>query len=332
MEEDKLEKEMAIKRAEETVAEFKAKFEAVEKMVTEEAEKKMEEAFRNREQKEIEARLKAEHEIHRRMEAERRAYEEAQAAAKLREEMQLKAEAEEQARREAEEHALAAAKKQLEEEEYRNQIQEWATEMAKKDREKQSQIHFKDALGRKFAIPFAQGQTWQGMKELIEAAFVHIDVLGGEVLAGHYDLVGPDGTIILPQTWDQIIQPGWNITMHMWPVNPPPPGPSSEPIIVPPRPPILPDEIESVHSNVSPHLRPGADGEAQVQGEENGRPARSEADDDADDDDDESVEVWPLSRRERIANAFSALKTKVFRRRRRDLGDDSSSYYYESDD
>lgn len=34
---------------------------------------------------------------------------------------------------------------------------------------------------------------------------------------GHYDLVGPAGDIILPQVWDSIIKPEWEVSMTMWP-------------------------------------------------------------------------------------------------------------------
>jgi hypothetical protein len=30
--------------------------------------------------------------------------------------------------------------------------------------------------------------------------------------------VGPDGEIILPQVWDNMIKPDWEVSMHMWPL------------------------------------------------------------------------------------------------------------------
>ncbi|KAH6842266.1 hypothetical protein B0I37DRAFT_356367 [Chaetomium sp. MPI-CAGE-AT-0009] len=80
-------------------------------------------------------------------------------------------------------------------------------------------IRFKDAVGRKFSFPFHLVQTWQGMEELIKQAFLHVDVLGPHVQEGHYDLIGPDGEIILPQVWEKVIQPDWVVTMHMWPMD-----------------------------------------------------------------------------------------------------------------
>lgn len=56
------------------------------------------------------------------------------------------------------------------------------------------------------------------MEELIRQAFLHVEVIGEHVNKGYYDLVGPSGDIILPQVWDTVIQPGWAITMHMWPM------------------------------------------------------------------------------------------------------------------
>src|SRR5436190_7051047 len=63
------------------------------------------------------------------------------------------------------------------------------------------------------------------MEELIRQAFVHVDVIGPYVAEGHYDLVGPNGEIILPQVWETMIEPDWAITMHMWPMPERPKGP-----------------------------------------------------------------------------------------------------------
>ena len=60
------------------------------------------------------------------------------------------------------------------------------------------------------------------MEELIKQAFVHVDIIGPHVQEGHYDLVGPNGEIILPQVWETMVEPDWAITMHMWPMPDPP--------------------------------------------------------------------------------------------------------------
>lgn len=82
------------------------------------------------------------------------------------------------------------------------------------------------------------------MEKLIRQAFMHVDVIGMHVQEGHYDLLGPNGEIILPEVWETTVQPDWSITMHMWPMPedekkkkkaeaaaagppPPPPGASS---------------------------------------------------------------------------------------------------------
>jgi hypothetical protein len=75
------------------------------------------------------------------------------------------------------------------------------------------------------------------MEELIKQAFLHVDVIGPHVHEGHYDLVGPDGEIILPQVWETMVQPDWAITMHMWPMPEPPPPPPEPPKDIPPPPP-----------------------------------------------------------------------------------------------
>ncbi|TGO12607.1 hypothetical protein BTUL_0085g00170 [Botrytis tulipae] len=94
-------------------------------------------------------------------------------------------------------------------------------------------IKFKDAVGRKFMFPFHLVSTWSGMEELVKQAFIHVDVIGPHVNDGHYDLLGPTGEIILPQVWESVIEPGWSITMHMWPMPEPR---RQEPAPMPPRP------------------------------------------------------------------------------------------------
>lgn len=69
------------------------------------------------------------------------------------------------------------------------------------------------------------------MEDLIRQAFLHVDVIGPHVQDGHYDLVGPNGEIILPQVWETMIEPDWAITMHMWPMpEPPKPAPEAPPV------------------------------------------------------------------------------------------------------
>jgi hypothetical protein len=79
-------------------------------------------------------------------------------------------------------------------------------------------IKFKDAVGRKFSFPWHLCKTWKGMEVLIKQAFQHVDVIGAHVQEGHYDLMGPEGEIILPQVWETMIKPDWEVSMHMWPI------------------------------------------------------------------------------------------------------------------
>ena len=72
------------------------------------------------------------------------------------------------------------------------------------------------------------------MENLLSEAFSHVDVIGREVLEGHYDLMDPEGCLILPSVWEDTIQPGWEISMQMWPMVDSAPAP---PIPPPPRPP-----------------------------------------------------------------------------------------------
>ena len=63
------------------------------------------------------------------------------------------------------------------------------------------------------------------MEDLVRQAFLHVEKLGPHVAEGHYDLISPDGAIILPKLWETTIQPGWSISMHMWPMPEPRPRP-----------------------------------------------------------------------------------------------------------
>jgi hypothetical protein len=60
------------------------------------------------------------------------------------------------------------------------------------------------------------------VESLIKQSFLHVDVIGQHVQEGHYDLMGPDGSIILPQLWETMVRPDWEVTMHMWPLPEPP--------------------------------------------------------------------------------------------------------------
>jgi hypothetical protein len=78
------------------------------------------------------------------------------------------------------------------------------------------------------------------MEELIRRAFEHVEEIGPHVHSGHYDLIGPDSSIIVPSAWDTTIEPDMKITMHMWPL--PEPKEEPPPSSPPPSPPPLDEE------------------------------------------------------------------------------------------
>ncbi|KAJ3562568.1 hypothetical protein NPX13_g8520 [Xylaria arbuscula] len=171
LQESKLEKEAATKKAKEAEAEMDAKFEAEKEAAIREREKKIKEELEIRKAKEEEARKLAAQALHEKLEAERKARAEAEAEKKYKEEVERKLAAE---KRDTKKRAREEARKQAEEEATR----QWAAEQAQKDIEAQNRIHFEDAVGRKFTIPFSEGRKWETMRELIEAPFSHIEVLG----------------------------------------------------------------------------------------------------------------------------------------------------------
>lgn len=79
------------------------------------------------------------------------------------------------------------------------------------------------------------------MEDLIKQAFLHIEVIGPHVAEGHYDLVGPNGDIILPQVWETVVEPDWTITMHMWPIPEKPKEPDPPPAAGAPAAPAKPE-------------------------------------------------------------------------------------------
>jgi hypothetical protein len=56
------------------------------------------------------------------------------------------------------------------------------------------------------------------MEELIYQAFLKVSNIGPHVSERHYDLMGPNGDIILPQLWEEVIEPDMEIVMYMWPI------------------------------------------------------------------------------------------------------------------
>ncbi|KAJ5766212.1 uncharacterized protein N7511_003828 [Penicillium nucicola] len=92
------------------------------------------------------------------------------------------------------------------------------TDNLPKAKSKEKPIQFKDVIGRKFTFPFELCAKWPEVEELIRKCFLHIDYepVTSNVAKGHYDLIGPDGKVILPQNWETTVQPDSSITMRMW--------------------------------------------------------------------------------------------------------------------
>jgi len=164
------------------------------------------------------------------VEAEKRRKEDIAAAEKKAKETAEK-KAEDAAKKAKDEHEAAVKKAKEEHEKKLKEAQTAKEEAEKKQKASEEEaaklkpppdstllpIKFKDALNRKFSFPFHLCKTWKGMELLIKQAFLHIEGMGEHVHAGHYDLTGPDGEIILPQVWDTMIKPDSEITMHLWP-------------------------------------------------------------------------------------------------------------------
>ncbi|OCL05709.1 hypothetical protein AOQ84DRAFT_92989 [Glonium stellatum] len=77
-------------------------------------------------------------------------------------------------------------------------------------------IKFKDAKGREFSLPYHICNTWEAISQFVIQIFITVDGIDENVREGRYDLIGPEGEIILPQARGAVIEPGWEITMRMW--------------------------------------------------------------------------------------------------------------------
>ncbi|KAJ6438680.1 kinetoplast-associated protein KAP [Purpureocillium lavendulum] len=209
----------AMKRAEENaLKKVEAEMKAAEERRKREAEERVriEEAAKAR----LEAAMKAEAEA--KAAAEKKAAEEAERLKLIQEDAKRKAEADAAAKVAAEKEAAVKAAE--------------AEETAKKEHEalkkriqEEAKAKFEEAAKKTTDKPPSNSRMpWdansdqfmrQGMEELIKQAFLHVDVIGPHVQQGHYDLIGPNGEIILPSVWERVVQPDWSIKMTMWPVE-----------------------------------------------------------------------------------------------------------------
>ena len=54
------------------------------------------------------------------------------------------------------------------------------------------------------------------MEVLIKRRFTPHDPVGFKVYRKEYDIMSPTGEIILPETWEFLLKPGWEIEMRLW--------------------------------------------------------------------------------------------------------------------
>ena len=54
------------------------------------------------------------------------------------------------------------------------------------------------------------------MEGLVRRRFTSDDAIGSKVYKKEYDLLSPNGEIILPETWELLIRPGWVVGMRLW--------------------------------------------------------------------------------------------------------------------
>ena len=62
------------------------------------------------------------------------------------------------------------------------------------------------------------------MAKLIQQSYANVPE-GWDIGDNKYDLIGPDGEIILQSLWESLVQPGWEITMKKWEQKIPPKAP-----------------------------------------------------------------------------------------------------------
>ena len=57
------------------------------------------------------------------------------------------------------------------------------------------------------------------MEQKIREALGQHDAIGQQILNGQYDVIGPTGSIIMPNCWRFVIEPGMDITLIMPPIG-----------------------------------------------------------------------------------------------------------------
>lgn len=112
------------------------------------------------------------------------------------------------------------------------------------------------------------------MEELIRRAFLHVETLEPLVRDGRYELIGPNAEIILPQAWEDLVEPGWFVSMRMWPTpEPAPPIPPPLVMLWPPSQETHTGQGHSRHRTANTeHLRRGRPPHVPFPGSARGRP------------------------------------------------------------
>ncbi|KAL6714174.1 hypothetical protein ACLMJK_008668 [Lecanora helva] len=80
-------------------------------------------------------------------------------------------------------------------------------------------IILQDCLERRFVFPLEMCRTWFDLEGLIRRRFTPHDPVGLKVFKKEYDILSPTGEIILPETWELLLQPGWTIGMRLRPTQ-----------------------------------------------------------------------------------------------------------------
>ncbi|KAJ4009496.1 hypothetical protein NW752_009086 [Fusarium irregulare] len=76
-----------------------------------------------------------------------------------------------------------------------------------------------NAVGQQFIFPFHLIRKWKGMEQKIKEALGQHEVLGSHILNGEYDVIGPTGSIIMPNCWRFVVEPGWDVTLIIPPIS-----------------------------------------------------------------------------------------------------------------
>jgi len=76
-------------------------------------------------------------------------------------------------------------------------------------------IHLTSASGRQYRFPLENCQIWESLQSLIKLAHRNSEALN-DIENNHYDLINPEGIVILPQVWELSVRPGWKIRVQPW--------------------------------------------------------------------------------------------------------------------